>query len=293
MLPNSLADGLARISSWFIWQSNGRMRLVTESNLAICFPTMSNEERLKLALSSLYEACLCILEATRAFLRPLERLDAQVDRVTGLEIWQDAVAHDTGIVLLVPHLGNWELAGMLLSKLCSPTVMYRPPKTETFDDFVRESRERRGSKLVPTNSSGVRALMKTLKSNGVIIILPDQVPAKSLGEFAPFFGEETLTMTLATNLIQRTGAKAICCYCKRQSIGSYELVFREVDEGIYDADCATAIASLNKSVERCVMDCPEQYQWSYKRFKYLRNLEKRDYHAVQEHLSGPSAAARR
>jgi KDO2-lipid IV(A) lauroyltransferase len=84
-------------------------------------------------------------------------------------------------------------------------------------------------------------------------------------------------MTLVTNLIQRTGARAVCCYCKRLPGGKYELVFREVDKDLYAADPDTALAGLNKSVERCVRDCPEQYQWQYKRFRFLPNLEKRNY----------------
>jgi KDO2-lipid IV(A) lauroyltransferase len=123
----------------------------------------------------------------------------------------------------------------------------------------------------------VRTLLKALNSGGVLTILPDQVPPVSSGKFAPFFGEPTLTMTLVTNLIQRTGARAVCCYCKRLPGGKYELVFREVDEDVYAADFDTALAGINNSVERCVRDCPEQYQWQYKRFKFLPNMEKRDY----------------
>lgn len=281
-LPLSTQKVLARISAWFMWRSNGRSRRVTECNLAISFPAMPDDERNELARSSLYEMGLSILEAARTLVWPVERLDTQVDRVVGLDLFQNAMAEGTGIVVLFPHLGNWELAGLFLGKYCSPTVMYRPPKTKLFGDFIRKARERRGSKLVSTSTSGVRALIKTLKSQGVIFILPDQVPPKSQGEFAPFFGEETLTMTLATRLMRRTGANALFSYCKRQPDGSYELVFCAPDDDIYDADHKTSLAGLNRSVERCIMECPEQYQWSYKRYKYLPNLERRDYGTANE-----------
>jgi KDO2-lipid IV(A) lauroyltransferase len=157
------------------------------------------------------------------------------------------------------------------------TALYRHPKTALFGDVVRRARERRGAKLVPTDSSGVRALFKALKSGEIVTILPDQVPPRAQGMFAPFFGEMTLTMTLATNLLHRTGATAVCCYCKRLPDGKFEIIFHPVDEDIYAPDSATALAGLNKSIERCVLDCPEQYQWNYKRFKFLPNLQKRDY----------------
>jgi KDO2-lipid IV(A) lauroyltransferase len=188
--------------------------------------------------------------------------------------------------VLLPHLGNWELANLFLSKYYSLTTLYRKPKSDTYDEFIRNARSRRGAKLVQVGSSGVRALLKALKSGEVVSVLPDQVPRRSSGEFAPFFGEMTLTMTLATNLIHRTGAKAVCCYCKRLPGGKYELVFREVDDRIYDPDCGTALAGLNRSIERCIMDCREQYQWQYKRFLFLPNFEKRDYGDLRGSVHG-------
>jgi len=28
-----------------------------------------------------------------------------------------------------------------------------------------------------------------------------------------------------------------------------------------------AATALNQSIEDCILDCPEQYQWNYKRFR--------------------------
>ena len=86
-----------------------------------------------------------------------------------------------------------------------------------------------------------------------------------------------MTMTLVTNLIQRTGAIAIMAYCKRVPGGNYEIVYRPADEKIYESDSATALAALNKSIEQCVLECPEQYLWAYKRYKKLPNRSKREY----------------
>jgi KDO2-lipid IV(A) lauroyltransferase len=277
VLPHRLVVAFSRGSAWLMWRSNGRIRKVTECNLAICFPEMSDTERLQLARDSLYELNQCIFELGRTWMWKPERLDAQVTRVVGMDIWRAAVAEGKGIVVLAPHLGNWELTGIYLGRDHALTILYREPTRKVIGDIIRRARERRGAKLVSGGSSGVRTLLKALKSGGVLAILPDQVPPIASGKFAPFFGESALTMTLVTNLIQRTGAKAVCCYCKRLPGGKYELVFREVDEDLYAADVDTALAGLNKSVERCVRDCPEQYQWQYKRFKFLPNLEKRDY----------------
>jgi len=276
-LPRGVVEVLAHTSAWCMWQSNGRLRKVTEYNLAISMPGIAVAERVRLARQSLYELNLALLQLCRTYAWPPARLDGLVERVIGLDILDAAVAHGKGTVMIMPHLGNWELANMVLGKNYSLTGMYKNGKSAVFGSIILKARQRRGTRMVAADVSGVRVLLKTLKSGEIVIILPDQVPPKSLGEFAPFFGEATLTMTLVTNLIQSTGARAVCCYCKRLPNGTYELRIESVDDDIYSADRAVALAGLNKSVERCVMNCPEQYQWQYKRYKYLPCFSKRDY----------------
>jgi KDO2-lipid IV(A) lauroyltransferase len=126
-------------------------------------------------------------------------------------------------------------------------------------------------------TGGLRAVLQALRDNDMALLFPDQVPPRNSGQFAPFFGEPTLTMTLGSRLIRRSGARAVCAYCKRLPGGRYELVFRPVDEAFYDADLTTSLAGLNNSVEACVRECPEQYQWEYRRFKFLTDYRRRYY----------------
>ncbi|MDH4126628.1 MAG: lysophospholipid acyltransferase family protein [Gammaproteobacteria bacterium] len=276
-LPQGAVVTLARALAALLWKANGRLRKVTECNLGISMPDLAEHDRIELARKSLYELSLNILQIGATVVWAPERLRALVTRVVGKEVLEAAVAHGTGTVIILPHLGNWELVNMLLTKDYSLSAMFKNPKSELFDNFVRKARERTGMKMVPADLSGVRALLKSLHSNQMVIVLPDQVPQKSLGSFAPFFGEMTLTMNLVTNLIQRTDAKAVCCYCKRLPDGNYEFRTVPADEDIYSSDTETALAGLNRSIERCVLDCPEQYQWHYKRYKYLPDFQKRDY----------------
>lgn len=277
VLPHVCLRSLANLSAWITWHVNGRLRRVTERNLEISFPDLSKEARTRFARKSLQELCLGILEMGRIWLWRPERLLKNVTRVVGKEHLDAALANGNGTLVLVPHLGSWEIAYYYLAKRYPLTTMFQESKSTTFSDFVYRARQRCGVKLVSTGRGGLRTLLKSLKAGEIISLLPDQVPQRDSGIFAPFFGEPTLTMTLATNLLHRTNARALCGYCKRTSDGNYEIVFLPPDAAIYDPDCATAVAGLNKSIERCVMDCPEQYQWQYKRFKFLPGLVKRDY----------------
>lgn len=268
---------MAKASGWLIWRANGRLRRVTERNLDICFPDLAEEQRTKLARRSLLSLSSNIIDVGRTWIWRPERLLRHITRVSGEDHLRAAIAEGKGTLVLLPHLGNWELMSPFFGARGSTTAMYGHAENAILDDIVRKARQRSGITMAHTGVSGVRALLKELKAGNFVLMLPDQVPQRGFGKFSPFFGEPAYTMTLATKLLQRTGAKAVCGFCKRLPDGNYEIVFRAVDEAIYDPDDATALTALNKSIEKCVLNCPEQYQWAYKRFKLLPNMEKRDY----------------
>lgn len=145
--------------------------------------------------------------------------------------------------------------------------MYLPPENPAMAEMVRAGRILWGSDLVPADISGVRAVLKALKHGKLVAVLPDQVPKQAGAEFAPFFGQPALTMTLASNLLQKTGARAVLSVALRLPDGGFRLVYREPDPELYDVDSARSLAALNRSVEALVREQPEQYQWEYKRFK--------------------------
>lgn len=276
-IPWKVASAFAHASAWLMWLVNSRARPITEVNIAICFPDLSRERQRALVKASLYETSMIFTDMARCWVRSREYLEARIENVQGLEHLDEALAAGKGTLVLLPHLGSWEVGSLYLSSRYRITALYREPRTTALADFVRSRRERQGVKLMPIGTAGLRAVLQALRANDMAYLFPDQVPPPHSGQFAPFFGEPTLTMTLGSKLIRRSGARAVCAYCKRLPGGRYELRFRPVDERFYDADLATSLDGLNRSVEACVRECPEQYQWEYRRFKFLTDLSRRRY----------------
>ena len=100
-----------------------------------------------------------------------------------------------GVIVLAPHIGNWEAVNVFVSAIRPMTAMYRPNKDESLDAFILEARNRAGGELVPTNRRGVMQIVKALNADGVVGMLPDQVPQQGSGDFAPFYGHQAYTMT--------------------------------------------------------------------------------------------------
>lgn len=275
VIPQPVIRFFSSCAGWLAWHLNTRSRKITEVNIAIAFPDLTDAERRDLARASFKELYLSVASIAPGWMWSAERAMSCISSIVGEEYLQAAVAEGRGVIVLLPHLGSWELLGPYLNTRYTLTTLYKEPKNPALNDVILQSRQRHGNTLVPANKSGVRALLKALKSREVIVVLPDQIPTFEGGEFAPFFGEPALTMTLVSKLLNRNKSKAVMGFTLREPDNSFKMVFRPVDDRIYSDDGFEALCGLNKSVEDCVLECPEQYQWEYKRYKFLPDYTRR------------------
>ncbi len=265
------AQRVGALLGYLVWRLKLEPVRISDINLKLCYPELSDSARHQLVKASLQETGKTFMEVGMAWEWPVERCLGMIREVEGKALIDEAIARNEGILLLAPHLGNWELAGLYFSSMFNMAALYRPPKIKALETYMSAVRGRVGSELVPTDKRGVLHLFKLLRSGGVVGILPDQEPPFSGGEFAPFFGTEANTMKLVSKLVEKTGATVLCTYAKRLPNGDgFKIVIKKADEQINDADLVTSISALNRSVESCVRDIPEQYQWEYKRFKRRR-----------------------
>lgn len=277
-LPLGLLRLLGRLLGWLGWLSGADSRRLITENVSLCFPHMSPAEQQQLVRSRMKHLGMLALEFCYVWNRPVNQVLATIASVEGDDYVRQSLSTGRPVILLAPHIGNWEALGVYLADQFPVTNMYQPPDNPALEDMIVTARKRNGSKLVPTNMAGVKALLKALKQGELVGVLPDQVPPLESGEFAPFFNIPALTVTLCFNLIQRTNATVIVAYAKRsQSGGQFELYFRPAHEDIYSTDQQQSLAALNREVEQCALLMPEQYQWEYKRFKKQPGGERKYY----------------
>lgn len=265
-LPLGLLRALGWPLGWMLWLSNGRTRQVTEQNLALCLPELSDAERLHLARRRMVALAQTALEMGPVWFRANSVSLGRVKRVRGGELLASAAADRRGVVVLAPHCGNWELLGLYIAAQYPITAMYLPQEDPGLDRLIRAVRSRHGTGLAPASPAGVRQLLKALRSGELVGILPDQEPKMAGGEYAPFFGVPALTMTLASSLAARTGALVISA-CAMRCRGGFEVCFEAVPAEVASENTGIAVAALNRAVERCARLDLAQYQWEYKRFK--------------------------
>lgn len=276
-MPLRLVHVLGAAGGWLLARLPSEARRISRINIAACLPQLDAAARERLVRRSLIET-----GKTAAETGPLWRWDRGcieglvhgVEGETGLE---QALAAGRGAILAIPHLGAWEMVGLYCSLRHRMTSLYRPPRLRGLDAMMTAARERFGAALVPADAAGVRALLKALRRGELLAILPDQEPRFGNGIFSPFFGRPAYTMTLLARLAQQTGAPVFIAYAERLAAGAgFRLHFLPLAPAA-GASVEEITATVNASIEACVRGVPQQYQWSYKRFKTRPAGESRFY----------------
>lgn len=277
-LPIRTLHRLGSALGWVMIHWPNRQRRNALINLRLCFPELGPDELIRLRDRSLVETGKTYLEIGYLWLRPLDEVHALVREVRGAEFLRRRPGQ--GLIVLSPHHGAWELAGLHMARQGPSAIFYKPQRH--LDDLILAARRRCGAQLAPITARGIRALVQALERGEYVGVLPDQEPKENKGAvFAPFFGIPAFTMLLVNRLSRRTGAPVIFMFAERlPGDAGFRMHCIPAPEGVDSADEVVAATALNRGIEQCVRICPEQYAWSYKRFRSRP-------HALPEIYHGP------
>jgi Kdo2-lipid IVA lauroyltransferase/acyltransferase len=264
-LPLSVIHRLGTAVGWVVARWPNRQRRNALINIGLCLPELDRQERVRLRDRNLIEFGKTYLEIGYLWLRPIAEVHALVREVRGAELLQRQPGK--GLIVLSPHLGAWELAGLHLARQGPTAIFYKPQRY--LDDLILAARRRSGALLAPITARGIRVLVQALERGEYVGVLPDQEPKENKGAvFAPLFGIPAFTMLLVQRLARRTGAPVIFMFAERlPDAAGFRVHCIAAPDGIDSDDEVVAATALNRGIEQCVRTCPDQYVWPYKRFR--------------------------
>ena len=262
------AEYIAPTLAAMLWHLSARRRGVTRLNLQAVFPDMDAEQREKIGRSSMTHYIRGVFEAGMLWNWPLEKVFDCFDEANNLELLEGAGEDGRGVIVAVPHCGAWELVNLFMLRFAKGAILYKPGKHADINEMLLEKRSRSGAKMVPATAAGIRTMFKLLKSGHSVGLLPDQVPTRGEGHFAPFFGVESLTGVLLPRMARRTHVPVVFAVCERRKGGRYCVHLFKADEAIYSEDMRVALTAVNRGIEQCIEVDAGQYLWAYKRFKH-------------------------
>lgn len=247
------------------WRFAKRRRHIVETNLALCFPELSEGERTSLAREVFRSTGIAFVESAMVWLGPVGRLRARFT-LTGLDIYRAALEEGNGVIVIGAHFTTVDIAGCLSGREAGFAALYRPHGNPVLDRVIRWGRERH---LVTTiHRRALRRAVAHLRKGGALWYAPDQDYGARHAVFVPFFGIEAATINVTTRLAQNTGARVLFLSHRRDDwFGRWEAQISDPFQDFPSDDFAADAAQINRVIERAVRECPEQYLWVHRRFK--------------------------
>ena len=268
LLPLSALHALGTLAGWVVWWSSPSYRQRLRANLAQALGEVPDDVR----RAAIAGAGRQMLELPFVWGRPLDEVLGRVQRVEGRELLTDALAQGDSVLLLTPHLGCFEICAQYCSSHGPITVLYRPPRKAALRPVMEQGRARGQVRVAPADVSGVRRLLKALRSGEMVGMLPDQAPQQGEGIWAPYFGRPAWTMTLAARLSEVKGTRVLMIWTERLPSGRGWVVHLSEPVEPVDGDLAQRCAAINREIERLVLRCPQQYLWGYNRYKVPKGV---------------------
>ena len=263
-MPSFVHRLLANIVTFYLIVVPNQSARITKLNIELAYPELSERQKLKFVCASLADLGQKFFSLISTWVKPTKDSYQLVKFVSGLDTFNE-VAEKKPTLILLPHIGNWELFGVWLTKHRPYTAMFRPLRVNHISEMVREARERGGNVLVPATTVGVRQIWKKLNQSETVIVLPDQAPKQGEGVYAPFFGHRVLTPVLPYRLALSTDAEVFIGAAVRVE-DHYEIILSHLKKPCL-GEREQWLFMMNAEIEALVRQFPTQYQWEYRRFR--------------------------
>lgn len=234
-------------------------------NIDIALPDYSEQQRKHIHQIALQHEIASYFEFFKIWGNSTEQNLKQIAHIEGEQYFYTALQKQQGIILIVPHFGTWEIMNSWISQFTSMTIMYKPIKNHTLNQYVLQARSRERANLVPTNEYGVKQVFRCLKQGGVIAILPDHSPDYQQGEMNTWFGVPLYSSQLTAKLLQKTNATALLLYAVRNEQGKFNMNIQPLFQDCEKSEKTTQ--KLHHDLEHFISKQPIHYHWCYKRFK--------------------------
>jgi KDO2-lipid IV(A) lauroyltransferase len=243
-----------------------RQRKIVRINLELCFPELPHKERDRLLREHFGALGMSILEMGIAWFSPLERIRGLVE-VHGFEHLQNTARSGRAVLLWSAHSTCLEIGLRFLEELETPCAgMYHEQRNDLMARMLSAGRSHFADEQIPRDN--VRALLSRLKQGFTVIYLPEQTYVGNQSALLPFFGEPAVTNIAASRIALRTDAEILTYFFRRlPGDAGYRIDIGPPLEGIPSTDALADARRLFAALERHIRAAPEQYLWSYKKFK--------------------------
>jgi KDO2-lipid IV(A) lauroyltransferase len=256
-LPLKLGYALGALATELHYQLFPSRRHAALANLAVLMPRATRRERARVARHMMRNYNYMMFEFLRLPHMSRRELIDSVE-VVGREHLEQAVARGRGVIIASSHIGNWELAAVVLAHQgYTLHAVAGVQLSRWLTPAVRESKSELAIHTV-SHEDGFRKLIRALEHNDLVALMVDG-DLYQHGQTVEFFGRETRWPAGPGVLSQRTGALIICGYCERRGPGRFRIVIEPALDPTRFGTTGELNAAVASTIERHIHDHLDQW----------------------------------
>ena len=240
--------------------------------MALALPNLSNEERLIIEKKSFRHLCDMFLEMIKTMTISNKEINKRFV-FTNLEVYKKLEAQEKSIAMMLAHYASYEWAVSMNNYVnFSGFAIYKKLANPYFDKLVRNIRSRFKANLITTKET-IPFIIKNNKNKELSIygFASDQSPRiSSAFHWQKFMGVEVPVHTGAEMLSKKYDMNVIFLKVKKVKRGYYQATFEVLSENAIEVPNYEITDKFLKLVEQQILEAPEYYLWTHKRWKHKR-----------------------
>jgi KDO2-lipid IV(A) lauroyltransferase len=246
-------------------------RSVVTDNLSRAFPDKSADTIAVLAKNSYRNAIHVLFETIKGLSIDEQELRKRVD-IENPELLETLLQRYNTVLTCTTHQGNWEWLLLAYASRAGfrLAVLYKRITHSGFNALMLQMRRRFGSTPIEARS-GLGELIRFSRQAGVIALAADQGPrAEENKHWSRFLGLDTAFYPGPEKLALLLNAPLVFVHMKRLKRGYYRIRLELLAEPPYEEIEGQLMERYIRSVEKQVLEAPQDWLWIYKRWKYSR-----------------------
>jgi len=275
ILPLSVLYGLSKCI-YFIFNYLIKYREeVIIKNLSKAFPEKTIKEKKEIKKKFFKNLSEMIVETIKIPGMSSKSLLNMVE-FKNLELLEELYLNKKSAFIALGHTPNWELGGMLLPLICKQKVfaVYLPPKNKYFDSYLVKFRQSFGGKLI-SSKQVFKTMLENKNDTVITYILADQAPPKGNEQFwTKFLNQETAFLTGLEKMAIHLKFSVVFMEIIKKARGKYQIEFKLLTDNPQNEPEHSITNKYARALENLILQHPENWLWSHKRWKNIRNTQK-------------------
>ena len=266
-LPLPILGRIGKFIGSILFIAVAERRQITLTNLRLCFPKMTEKQRITIARAHFQGYARSILERGILWWASPERLRRLIKVTPAVPT---KLAQERPTIYLCPHFVCLEVAGTAITMAGPACSIYTRQHSELFDEALRKGRLRftTDERNLLARNAGIKPIIRAMRSGRPFLMLPDMDFGRKESVFVPFFGIPAATLTAPARLAAATEGQIIPVITRFQPhYRGWEVRFFPPWENYPGDDIEQATRFMNAFIEERIQEAPAEYFWSHKRFK--------------------------